>query len=548
MSIGNNTESQNYIGDVGEKFEGAKKDMAQPANFASKPSGSENEITKRKLWSRPNFREDVKAGLNTAKHAILFMIVYDNLTSKPYEYLRFNITDYGWAKAYQYSIEFLKNAYENEHYESIKKLTDDFNAFMGSKYPNSKKLYEKYAAGKSTQRSVTHPLSLNMEARLRLNCLEALGWAVDEDILDTDNYGACILTDTRTRKDSWYAVKGATAKSVSTLNDWVAYKTFDEAMAESKRIFEKEILSIRKNTPKQKKERSKPPKRPTFDRPFIRQGPNYRNDEPVSVEKFVETFRFRGVEFGNWVTQAERQGFLDATYDSFMDLARIFKLPPTFASLGGTLGIAFGSRGKGADNVAAHFERDQWLIHLTKTKGVGALSHEFGHALDAYISKRNNLVSSFITENFSQVIRGRHPTVKHNLYFEHNNMKDSQMMPEFTDLLHVLLFAEGDHKRKLPSNFCKNGVNLDSQTKKVYWADPVELFARAFESWMSDRLVEDGEINEFLVYGTDQTPSSWNAKFNMYPEGVERERIVKAMDVWIAALVKAWTKKVGYTE
>lgn len=38
--------------------------------------------------------------------------------------------------------------------------------------------------------------------------------------------------------------------------------------------------------------------------------------------------------------------------------------------------------------------------------------------------------------------------------------------------------------------------------------------------------------------------SSWNAKFNMYPEGMEREQIVKAMDVWIAALVKAWTKKV----
>ncbi len=78
MDIESKKESQNYIGDVGEKFEGAKKDMAQPANFGSKLSGSENEITKRKLWSRPTFREDVKAGLNTAKHAILFMIVYDH--------------------------------------------------------------------------------------------------------------------------------------------------------------------------------------------------------------------------------------------------------------------------------------------------------------------------------------------------------------------------------------------------------------------------------------------------------------------------------------
>ena len=59
---------------------------------------------------------------------------------------------------------------------------------------------------------------------------------------------------------------------------------------------------------------------------------------------------------------------------------------------------------------------------------------------------------------------------------------------------------------------------------------------------MSDRLVEEGQINEFLVYGTDQTPSSWNTKFNMYPEGAEREKIVQAMDTWIAALVSTWKK------
>lgn len=541
MAIESNKESPDYIGDVGEKFEGAKKDMAQPVNFDFGNSRSDSQITKRKLWSRPNFREDVKGGLNTAKHAILFMVIYDNLTNKPFEGRRFNLPSFVWEQAYQLSIDFLKNAYENDHYESLDKLTNDFNTYIRNKYPNSKQDVERYAVGKSTSRTVTHPLSLNMEARLRLDCLEALGWLEDEYVLDSDNYGACILNDNRTNKKSWYAVKGATAKSVTTLNDWIPYKTFDEAMAEAKRIFEKEILSIRQNTPKQKKERSKPPKRPCFDRPYIRQGPNYRNGEPVSVEKFVQTFRFRGVEFGNWVTQSERQGFLDATYDSFMDLSRIFKLPPTFASLGGTLGIAFGSRGKGADNVAAHFELDQWLIHLTKTKGVGSLCHEFGHAIDAYIAKRNRLIGNFITENFAFKLRGHQPSVKHNLYLEHS-MKDHRMMPEFKDLLHAMLYADGDHVRKSPSRFSKNAVRLDSENRKNYWADPVELFARAFESWMSDRLIEEGQINEFLVYGTDQAPSSWNAKFNMYPEGAEREKIVQAMDAWITALVNTWKK------
>lgn len=539
MAIENKKEFPDYIGDVGEKFEGAKKDTAQPVNYDFVHSGSYSQITKRKLWNRPDFREDVKGGLNTAKHAILFMVIYDNLTNKPFEGIRFNLPSFVWEKAYQLSIEFLKNAYENDHYECLDKLTDDFNTYIRSKYPNSKKDVERYAAGKSTRRTVTHPLSLNMEARLRLDCLEALGWLENEDVLDTDNYGACILNDNRTNKKSWYAVKGATAKSVITLNNWIPYKTFDEAMAEAKRIFEKEILSIRQNTPKQKKERSKPPKRPCFDRPFIRQGPNYRNDEPVSVEKFVQTFRFRGIEFGNWVTQAERQGFLDATYDSFMDLSRIFKLPPTFASLGGTLGIAFGSRGKGADNVAAHFELDQWLIHLTKTKGVGSLCHEFGHGLDAFIAKRNKLQTKFITEHFVFKARGYKPYAKGNLY-QNQNIKDQLMIPDFKNLLHAMLYKDGDHERQNSSSFINNAMRLDEQNRKLYWADPAELFARAFETWMSDRLVEEGQINEFLVYGTDQTPSSWNSKFNMYPEGAEREKIVQAMDTWVASLVHAW--------
>lgn len=531
--------SNSFIGDVGEKFEGAKKDMAQPTNFEYKQTSSDNQITKRKLWSRPNFRDEVKSGLNSPKHAILFMLIYDNLSNKPIERKRFGLPPSIWEEAYEHSINFLKNAYENDHYEKIDKLTENFNAYIRNIYPNSKQDVERYAAGKSTSRTVAHPLSLNLEACLRQNCLEALGWPEDEHVLDTDNYGAYKLQDRISKKKSWYAVKGATAKSLSTLNDWFSYETFEEAMAEAKKIFDKEILSIRKSHSKQKKERSKPPKRPTFDRPYIRQGPNYRNNEPVSVEKFVQTFRFRGVEFGNWVTQAERQGFLDATYDSFMDLTQIFELPPSFASLGGTLGIAFGSRGKGADNVAAHFELGQWLIHLTKTKGVGSLCHEFGHALDAYLAKRNQLDGKFLTEHFTSKKKSQYPSVKNNLYLD-LSLKDHQMMPEFKDLLHVMLFREGDHNHKFTSTFAKNAVHLDSRNNKVYWADPVEMFARAFESWMSDRLIEEGQINEFLVYGTDQAPSSWNTKINMYPEGKEREMIVYAMDTWIKTLVNTW--------
>lgn len=536
MNDGNLQDSSDYIGDIGEKFEGAKKDLALPVHFTLNQTGGQ--ISKRSLWTRPNFRDDVKGGLNTGKHAVLFMVIYENLSNKPLDGGWFNLSATIWREAYIESIEFLKNAYENSHYESIDILRNHFNSFIKNKYPNSKNDIERYAAGKTTRRKVAHPLSLNMESKLRLDSLEALGWFDDEDVLDSDNYGACILIDSNTKKKAWFAVKSATPKTVRTLDGWTEFSTFKEAMAQAKKIFEKEVLTGRKNKPKEKKERTKPPVRPCFDRPYIRQGPDYRQGGLISVETFAETFKFRGVEFGNWVTQSERQGFIDATYDAFMDLTRIFGLPPTFASLGGTLGIAFGSRGKG-DSVAAHFELDQWLIHLTKTKGVGALAHEFGHALDAYLAKRNKTNSKFLSEEFIYSIKDHRTFLREEARYI-RNIKDQTMIPDFMSLMQNIVYKKYNGSLSKISEYSNNAARLDAATKKLYWAEPTELFARAFETWMSDRLIEEGQINEFLVYGTDQTPSSWNAKVSMYPESVEREQIVIAMENWVESLVKPW--------
>lgn len=378
-NIENDDDLSLYIEDMGEKFEGARKDLAHEFNHGGVNTDAiKSLINKKSLWIRPNFRDEIRSGLNEPDHAVLFMLIYDNLSTKPLTGGWFNISNKVWEQAFIMSINYLKDAYENRHYVNIDLLRDDFNNYISSNFPNPKKEFiERYAAGKPSRNKVTHPLTLPYEAKLRLKNLLKLGWADDLDILDTDNYGACLLKNTRSKKESWYAVKGATAKSVTTLDNWKEYQTYEEAMEQAKIIFQSDILVQRKNTQKKRKERTKPPKRPYLDRDFIRQGPDYRNGESVSLEHFMDTFKFRGIEFGNWVTQLERQGFLDATYDALMDLVSMFGLPPTFASLGGTLGIAFGSRGKGSDGAAAHFELGQWLIHLTKTKGIGSICHEF---------------------------------------------------------------------------------------------------------------------------------------------------------------------------
>ena len=70
-----------------------------------------------------------------------------------------------------------------------------------------------------------------------------------------------------------------------------------------------------------------------------RVGIDWRKGENITSNKFQETFGFRGVEFGNWVNQNERQQSINEAYDALMDLASVLKLSPKSISLGGELGL-----------------------------------------------------------------------------------------------------------------------------------------------------------------------------------------------------------------
>lgn len=71
---------------------------------------------------------------------------------------------------------------------------------------------------------------------------------------------------------------------------------------------------------------------------------------------------------------------------------------------------------------------------------------------------------------------------------------------------------------------------LDNRTttKRQYYALPQELFARAFESYVEDKL---GDIvSQYLVYGTKDLTNHTNFGIDMYPLGEERTAINTAID------------------
>ena len=199
-----------------------------------------------------------------------------------------------------------------------------------------------------------------------------------------------------------------------------------------------------------------------------REGNDYRKGEDVTAEQFREQFGFRGVQFGNWTNQRDRQEAVNQAFDAFMDLSRILGVSPKALSLNGELGIAFGARGSG--KALAHYEPSQVVINLTKTNGAGSLAHEWWHALDNYFARQGNVAMGFVTQS-----------------------KNIEMRDELRQAFNTLI----DHLEKSPYN------QRSKQRGSSYWGTPIEETARMFEQWVNDQLAQRGEKSPFL---TDADP------------------------------------------
>lgn len=100
--------------------------------------------------------------------------------------------------------------------------------------------------------------------------------------------------------------------------------------------------------------------------------------------------------------------------------------------------------------------------------------------------------------------------------------------------------------RTIHTDFYKNANLLDGGKQKPYWSTPHELFARAFEMYVADKIAEKGGENNYLVAAwklaesadvTDPLLKSIIAEADKrYPRNGEREAINKAFDTLFAEI------------
>ena len=228
--------------------------------------------------------------------------------------------------------------------------------------------------------------------------------------------------------------------------------------------------------------------------PQKRIGEDYRNGRDISPQEFIDTFGFRGVQFGNWTNDLDRRNALNEAYDAFLDLAKVTNIEPKQLSLNGTLGIAFGARGGGS--AAAHYELNNVVINLTKTKGVGTLAHEWFHAVDNYLGRNyKGGTLSMITDNIS-TFRTTFP---------------------FLNNLNNVLRGTAYLKRSVKCG--------------AYWGNINEVYARLFAEWTNYRLQELENRNNFLASEISEERIEIIKKLNYYIYSESLKNIGKEVNI-----------------
>lgn len=343
-----------------------------------------------------------------------------------------------------------------------------------------------------------------------------------------------------------------------------------------------------KKTPVKKKSTKIEPTRPHLEH-LERGGLSFdREGRDISPEDFIEAFGFRGVQFGNWLPNGERQQVLNLGYEALMDLSEILGWEPKSLSLDGTLGIAFGARGNG--RAAAHYEPGQRVINMTKLSGAGSLAHEFAHAIDHWLGTgtpvqvpggipsatgwhhhlksvadimphRDEPIVAAFEDTMSTMVK--RPRTQDEALERLNKEREKFEAEISKHEAEIKRIKEKGQERTHKTYLKKVGPWLVAQNTKLsftleainaikdgrvtnygngytdyfkqadalcgssdYYRRPNELFARAFESWVFDEIRKFEGASDYLVHGVEEDRfSGEDYKGNPYPVGEEREAI-----------------------
>ena len=207
------------------------------------------------------------------------------------------------------------------------------------------------------------------------------------------------------------------------------------------------------------------------------------NSHQQAADYLTKEAKVRGIQYGNSMTDDERKGHLIRSAQALKDLSLATKIPVSKLTLKGTLGLAYGARGKG--NASAHYEPSQKVINLTRKSGAGALAHEWAHAVDHAASATS--------------VGGLRKGQRKDLPYLSSSYRSSENSPQLSKAMDSFRKSSIDFTHRVR---VQAGIDTRNGSKPYlgseYWTSPEEIFARSFEAHTSRELGKLGIKNTYL--------------------------------------------------
>ena len=481
------------IEDIGEVLPFAKKHMFNQSNKANTENNNtssysnEVNVTLKSLWPEPDWKNLYANGYPKNLLAAIYSH-YHSLRSKPKDDETFSqngvkITPDMWKEAYIESIYFIKEWCENTiSLEGLKNISKAFNEHFGIT-KSSKITYQQYAAGKNTGKTLFHALKAGGKFNEYKRLLPLLDWPNSVEAKKIKLFPMEFTK--KSSPDVFYMLCDVNLKSLSWQTDAKEHPTYESAVNE---LLEKHADSFTVKSSGNTSELYIPRKK---IRDLINAPDEFNN---ITAHSLMSHFGFRGIQFGNALSNKERQLFVSNTYHAFQVICSILNIPPKWVGFGG-LGLAFGARGFGS--AAAHYEPRLNIINLTRFNGAGSIAHEFFHSIDSRLAKK----CGFADELYSE------------LPYKTGNESIQKRLNAFN----AIIAACTDRSK----NYYKCAKQLEEQKGGGnYWASNCELLARAFEAYIQDTIENEGLGSEWASIGTKE--SDYKKEMHPYPTGQER--------------------------
>lgn len=487
------------IDDAGEFIPYAKKHLAR------KPGTSIYDTTLTSLWPEPDWH------LLPAPPSIVSYqaVLYRGLRPRPRP-AGFGVSDEEWLQAYLVSTTILKSLLMNiKTISEIDSLKGKFFRELGVNITNRsgelfRDIYPAYALGRGNGRVYKTPFALTFLQEQQIRWLPEYDWPQHHSMLNVNVFPM------QARSGQWglYEVKGNKGIPVSD----------EHFCSETESIHAAKKFIAGRSQKKSGRDRVYIPVKPS-----VRESISHPDivDQQISTDKLMADFGIGGIQFGNSLSNIERQNWVNNIYISFYILSKVIA-PRNIKWLGlGGIKLAFGARG--SSTAVAHYEPSLNVINLTRHRGPGSLAHEWFHALDHRLGKSADLqyASEF------------------NSHWQRSNAPNSKVA--LCRQLEAIVRAISDKSGRGQDCLFTRSLLLDSQTprwsREGYWTLPYELSARAFEAYVEDQCIQAGMNGSWLSSGT--LASDYDASrrhFHPYPLGGERVGLNRRFASFMAAL------------